>query len=93
MNAPPTTPGPWHNDGLIIYDNEGTPIATLLASHRAVEEWDGNAPLIGAAPDLLDALRMVRDADEDCRRDGLPTIPTSARFKVDAAIEKAEGRS
>ena len=40
--------------------------------------------------ELLEALVMVRDADEDCKRDGLPTIPSSARAKIDAAISKAE---
>lgn len=41
--------------------------------------------------ELLAALEMVRDADEDCKRDGLPTIPAAARAKIDAAIAKAEG--
>jgi hypothetical protein len=50
-------------------------------------------PLISAAPDLLYALVMVRDADEDCKLDGLKTIPPIARATVDAAIAKAEGRS
>lgn len=42
-----------------------------------------------AAPDLLYALTMVRDADEDCKRDGLPTIPEAARATIDAALAKA----
>jgi len=44
-----------------------------------------------AAPDLLEALVMVRDADEDCKRDGLPTIPGPARARIDRAIAKAKG--
>jgi hypothetical protein len=39
--------------------------------------------------DLLGALEMVRDADEDCKRDGLQTIPSMARHRIDAAIAKA----
>lgn len=35
---------------------------------------------------LTDALEMVRDADEDCKKDGLPTIPPMARAKIDAAL-------
>lgn len=48
-----------------------------------------NARLIAASPDLLGALEMVRDADDDCKRDGMPTIPTAARAKIDEAIAKA----
>lgn len=52
-----------------------------------------NVPLIAAAPELLETLTMIRDADDDCRRDGLPVIPESARARIDAVIAKAEGRS
>lgn len=52
---------------------------------------EDNARLIAAAPDMLAALVMVRDADEDCKRDGLPTIPPPARCKIDAAIAAATG--
>jgi len=41
--------------------------------------------------ELLEALVMVRDADDDCLADGLPNIPSMARAKIDAAIKKAEG--
>jgi hypothetical protein len=36
---------------------------------------------------LAEALEMVRDADNDCRLDGFPTIPPSARFRIDNALE------
>ena len=39
---------------------------------------------------LLEALVMVRDADNDSKLDGLPTIPPSARAKIEAAIKMAE---
>lgn len=45
---------------------------------------------------LYEALVMVRDADNDCRLDGLPMIPSVARAKIDAALaaaEPASGRS
>jgi len=35
---------------------------------------------------LREALTMVRDADDDRRRDGLPTIPDAARVKIDNAL-------
>lgn len=39
---------------------------------------------------LVEALEMVRDADEDCKKDGLPTIPDIARSKIDAALAAAK---
>jgi hypothetical protein len=38
----------------------------------------------------VEALEMVRDADDDCKRDGLQTIPPFARAKIDAALEALE---
>ena len=38
---------------------------------------------------LLEALEMVRDADNDCGIDGLRTLPSGPRAKIDAAIAKA----
>lgn len=82
------TPGPWetgqaawNEDGDVMYTLHGIKIATVA-----------DCRLIGAAPDILEALIMVRDADDDCRQDGLPTIPAPARAKIDRAIAKAEGR-
>jgi len=49
--------------------------------------------LQAAAPEMLGALEMVRDADNDCKRDGLPCIPTFARQKIDEAIAKATGEA
>ncbi len=40
---------------------------------------------------LVEALEMVRDADEDCHRDGLQTIPAPARAKIDAVLKRARG--
>jgi len=46
------------------------------------------------AEDLYDALVMVRDADNDCRKDRRRSaIPASARARIDRAIARAEGRS
>jgi len=52
-----------------------------------------SARLMAAAPEMFEALEMIRDADEDCIKDGLPRPLTDfARARVDAAIAKAEGR-
>jgi hypothetical protein len=61
------------------------------ATHNSAD-GEANARLIAAAPDLLEALRMVRDADDDCGRDGLQRIPSPARSRIDAAIAKAVGQ-
>ena len=50
-----------------------------------------NGPLLAASWELYDALEMVRDADEDCKRDGLTTMPPIPRAKIDAALAKARG--
>jgi prefoldin subunit 5 len=36
---------------------------------------------------LRAVLEMVRDADDDCRMDGLATIPAAARQSIDDALE------
>jgi hypothetical protein len=93
------TPGPWeieHSDQ--EPDSDGNSHIWIRPSefrygrdYLRVSGWmsEENARIISAAPDLLEALIMVRDADEDCKRDGLPTIPNPARWKIDAAIAKA----
>jgi hypothetical protein len=48
--------------------------------------------LIAAAPDLLRALVMVRDADDDNKLDGNAGIPSIARMTIDMAIAKALGQ-
>lgn len=43
---------------------------------------------------LGEALVMVRDADEDCLKDGLPRWCTpAARARIDRAIAKAKGET
>jgi hypothetical protein len=43
---------------------------------------------------LREALEMVRDADNDCEKDGLQRIPPAARCKIDAALASVkEGQS
>lgn len=85
------TPGPWR------YDKEPGYCSELIASHGETvamfyeDPSEADARLIAAAPDLLEALRVMRDADEDCKRDGLRTLPAQARAMIDAAIAKAEG--
>jgi hypothetical protein len=91
------SPGPWRaepecvhqrEEGFVIRCASGTRIAELhgYVSHPGNA---ANARLLAAAPELLEALEMVRDADDDCKSDGFHTIPPMARAKIDAAIAKA----
>ncbi len=97
------TPGPWRLVGRIESSGEVERVVSFhpdnlhysvadVIDANGYPENQSNMHLICAAPDLLEALIMIRDADEDCKRDGLPTIPAVARAKIDAAIAKAEGK-
>lgn len=92
------TRGPWRigkQGGSVVADYpvpgmNGSDATDYYGGHLIAESiTPSNAKLIAAAPDLLEALMMVRDADEDSLRDGLETIPSSARASIDAAIAKA----
>jgi hypothetical protein len=52
-----------------------------------------DGPLLAAAQELLHALTMVRDADDDCGRDELARIPAAARAVIDSAIAQATGKA
>lgn len=81
-------------------DEYAHPICTLPEKprHITTQEIAANARLIAAAPELLDALRLVVDTfgpwhDDDCPCDD--TCDCSAKpvhDAVNAAIKKAEGR-
>lgn len=89
------TPGPWVRDGFCLSTiirctaERGSPEAKHLCGDYEViarcdgNNWDANARLIAAAPDLLHALEMVRDANRS------DPIPDYALRTIDAAIAKA----
>ena len=84
------TPGPWYytNEGINsmgIVEKDGTNIMHMatLRNSSASRHMEANARLIAAAPDLLEALRMVLD-DPDAL-DGRPRTYQCVR----AAIAKA----
>jgi len=61
--------------------------------YRAQDELLANARLIAAAPDMLAALKMLRDADDMDVREGVSgTMGPEQRGIVDAVLAAAEGR-
>jgi hypothetical protein len=101
MSESKHTPGPWSIEPhperpdlpIRVMGGKGERVArcSQISLCTTPEECKANARLISAAPDLLEALVMVRDADNDCIADGLQTIPPTPRAKIDAAIAKAKG--
>lgn len=92
------TPGDWYGtgNGFVRVSGSDKAVASVFGDREDRHIDDrmlANERLISAAADMLEALIMVRDADDDCKRDGLPSMPPLARAKIDAAIDKAEGRS
>jgi hypothetical protein len=98
------TPRPWKQEAVeykrgedAYYEVRGpkgelicqTIVREISTESSALKEDDFNTRLIAAAPDLLEALAMVRDADEDCKRDGLPIMPSIPRATIDAVLAQA----
>jgi len=82
------TPGPWHtgiddSDKVFAADRDG--IAVMSGGRRYQAERDANARLIAAAPELLEACRVVRNALDAGEHPGrLASV-------LDAAITRAVG--
>jgi len=91
------TPGPWMDDELdVSIDLWDTPVAVISGADNNIvafvpREDIGNAPLIGAAPDMLTALRQwlveCPTSEDPIERDRLNMALALTR----AAIEQAEG--
>lgn len=60
---------------------------------EAVAESKRKLTLYAAAPAMLNALEVVRDAYDDCQRDGVATFPETARQIIGAAIALATGET
>lgn len=83
------TPGPWRFDecGEVVGGKYGSPVcelppASMLAG--SITEHSANARLITAAPDLLEALAMVRDYIVAMKGEG-----HDYSLIIDAALNKA----
>lgn len=91
------TPGPWrvNDDGdfcMVVMDDK-MPGLALIAEVSSQPEWNANARLIAAAPDILDALKGLRiSANRLCDRMLGGTYEDDCRrsiVRADAALAKA----
>lgn len=90
-----STPGPWIHDQpenmIVVEMEDGTQrlIAQARSVHFSKEVRDANARLIAAAPELLDALKLIADQSSE----GSGSTGTAGWFGAIArvAIEKATG--
>ena len=88
------TPGPWmiqQQAGRVWIYSSNHPEGHIceFIDRGLRERKEANAHLIAAAPELLEALKLMREDYEDCE-EGLITDKTMAIAKQ--AISKAEGR-
>lgn len=77
---------PWTQgqyDPRFIFDRDGDEVVTV---HRHYSEAVHLARLLAMAPDMLEVLEMVRDADDDNGK----RLPSLARAKIDAIIRYVE---
>lgn len=83
------TAGPWLNSGLDIVgsDNNTTVVASVNGTFSNENEIEANALLIAAAPDLLEALKMIV---ENTEKDGY--VNAGLLDEAIAAIAKAQGK-
>lgn len=99
MSEAKFTPGPWvlDDENSIVANNRVVAIVKLV-SHPIMrvidqEQWNANANLLVAAPDLLHVLQAISDEfiqDLDpCGHD--LELPRDLVFKARAAISKALG--
>lgn len=107
MSEAKHTPGPWEAVGMAVHQVSPGGREIIFGAHNTrggdEDERRGNARLIAAAPELLDALRETLRAleshlDESCRdhglghRDMLCSCNQHEVVRARAAIAKAEGR-
>ena len=92
--------GPWELDGIAIAGSDprggdiclmGEPAQYPGDTARMLDNWEANARLIAAAPDLLQALVEMVGLDE-LTRQTMDWPDTAAAIAARAAIAKATGK-
>jgi hypothetical protein len=102
MGATKHTSGPWTIECGKNYSNEivgksktgkDWVLARTTAAKVGRDQEEANAYLIAAAPDLLEALKEIKNLIEQIYGDGITeSNATPELLKARAAIAKAEGR-
>jgi len=82
------TPGPWRAKGHCIETEEYSFNWVASVQTSNVPEWEANARLIAAAPELLDALQSILDIEPS----GLSNEERQLYALARAAIAKATGQ-
>lgn len=93
------TPGPWRINGSLITSQAAMALQVAIVyppkvgnAPRDIDERDANARLIAAAPDLLDALRLLLDGLQTYAPEFMHGLPKADYIRAArAAIAKAEG--
>ena len=92
MSGP--TPGRWIADGcdIITADSPRMHIVYVASGDASIsiEQDEANARLIAAAPELLGALKALRDASKDAYKTG--RVDALAFVTAGNVIAKAEGK-
>ena len=93
------TPGPWRanignsSGAHCILANNGRRKTVCVMANTHDDDWQPNARLIAAAPDMLAALRSLLDWGRDHTSPLDPNSPHDLLVTAHQAIAKAEGRS
>lgn len=90
MSGRKWTPGPWLADGASVYEerDDFSVICNLWSS--SLPQWEANARLIAAAPDLLDALERCLNFIANTESEMGVTLECGDKAR--AAIAKAKGK-
>jgi hypothetical protein len=101
MSATPHTPGPWSTECNLPFGHQPRVESTAKliavvgnAEANCQDEWEANARLIAAAPDMLAALQRQSENIKRWLNTGIPAGPAESKSisdQIDAAIAKATG--
>lgn len=84
------TQGPWHNNGADIFQGGKKDRLIAFCGYGATNEIEANACLIAAAPELLEALKIIIQFYSD-NIENMPVAFQTFADLAEQAIKKAKG--